>query len=288
MREQLRDALQLFVVPCLAACLPWSLGFRLLARVAQAQWTFPRETENALAAARSLGPIPDEAQWRTRHRLLRLVDHADLYLSLLRSDRWLARHVTVEGRWPDRGPYLAAFFHWGAGMWALRHLRHCGQSATFLSIYFDRLIYRAIPVRYWYARLRAWETGRAAGSPLIYTGNAPAEMRRLYRQGKNVTAAIDVPLAQTRSRLPAKLFGREAMLPSGVIRIALRMNIPIVVFSVALDYETGHRHLRITPPLGVAGEAELAQEFARQLEELVASDSPGWQMWVQLQQFFPA
>ncbi len=249
-------------------------------------WVFPQETEQALAGVRSIEPSADEKAWQNAHRLVRLVDHADLYLSILRSDRWLARHVTVEGRWPERGPFLAAFFHWGAGLWGLRHLSHHRHSAAFLSVHFDRETFRAAPLRYWYARLRAWETGRAAARPLIYTGNAPAQMRRIYRQGHNVTAALDVPLAQTRGSLPARLFERPAWLPKGVIRIAVRLRVPIVVFSMGLNHDTGARQLRISDPISGNDENELAAHFAQILERLIAADSPAWHMWAHVQDFF--
>ena len=33
------------------------------------------------------------------------------------------RFVDVEGEWPVSGPFIAMTFHWGAGLWALAHLR---------------------------------------------------------------------------------------------------------------------------------------------------------------------
>lgn len=286
MKENLRDILQLFVLPFIAALLPWAWGFRFLRLIAGAAWIFPTESQQALDGAKSLGSLTEEEKWLARHRLVRLVDHADLYLSLLRTNRWLKQNVVVEGEWPHRGPFLAAFFHWGAGLWGLRHLKQAGHNAAFLSIYFDRETFRHAPVRYWYARLRARETARSAGCPIIYTGNAPTEMRRLYRDGRNVTAALDVPLAQTRGTLPVKLFGREAWFPKGVIRLAQRMQIPIVVFSVSLDYNTGRRRLMISPTILGQSDGELASRFASQLEGLIASDPTAWHMWAHVQTFF--
>jgi lauroyl/myristoyl acyltransferase len=111
-------------------------------------------------------------------------------------------------------------------------------------------------------------------------------MRRLYRAGRNVTAALDVPLAQTRGKLPCVLFGRPASLPKGVIRIALRHAVPIVVFSMSLDAATGRRLLRISRPHPGDDEQALAQAFADALEALIAEDSAAWQMWPHVQDFF--
>ena len=32
-----------------------------------------------------------------------MVDHADFYLAIFRSDRWMRRHMDVEGHWPEPG-----------------------------------------------------------------------------------------------------------------------------------------------------------------------------------------
>ena len=89
-----------WLLPALAAVLPWRACFRVYRAVARASWPFRAETDAAhAAAARYLDP-GDAARWRRTHRLVRLVDQADYYLSRYRGDHWLDRHVLTHGAWP--------------------------------------------------------------------------------------------------------------------------------------------------------------------------------------------
>lgn len=126
-RVQARDALELWLLPALAALLPWWLGFRLLRALAHWRWLYRRPCEAALRAATAHGMVDDARAWLHEHRLMMLVDHTDLFLARTRSDRWLRRHVGVQGDWQVQGQAaLLVTFHWAAGMWAHRHARASG------------------------------------------------------------------------------------------------------------------------------------------------------------------
>ena len=104
LRNAAADALMLFAVPCGVALLPWRLGFALLKRLACNERLYRLSVDPAWAAAREHCPGCDEREWKYRFRLLRLVDHADVYLALLRGRRWRRRHVVETGSWPAPGP----------------------------------------------------------------------------------------------------------------------------------------------------------------------------------------
>ena len=149
MRSTAKLFVELFLLPGLAAILPWRWSFRLFRGVANGRRLYP-EVEWMVRGARSAGAADDEEGWRSALRLTRLFSFADLYLSMFRSDRWLRRHVDVSGNWP-RGAFLAVTYHWGAGLWALRHLKAHGKRTAFLSIRFDRATFQHSRLRYWYA-----------------------------------------------------------------------------------------------------------------------------------------
>ena len=122
LRRELSDLLEVVLFPGLAAALPWSLCFRLFKRMSRWKFLYRESCEKALAEAGKRGFAPDPAAWLAQRRLVTLVDHADHYLTRTRSDAWMKRHLSVEGDWPapDQAS-LQLTFHWGAGMWALRH-----------------------------------------------------------------------------------------------------------------------------------------------------------------------
>src|SRR5207244_8202621 len=112
--------------PAVAAGLPWRRGFSLLDSLASHDDMYSDSTASALAGVRSFAPIDDEREWKRRYRLTRLVDHCDMFLIRIRTRRWFARYVDVEGDTPRSGPYIAMTFHWGAGLWAIARMHATG------------------------------------------------------------------------------------------------------------------------------------------------------------------
>ena len=102
-RTEARDALELLLLPGLAALLPWRAAFWLFKHMAGWAWLYRGQCERALAGARSHGRVDDPARWLREYRLVILVDHADHFLSRTRSDAWLRRHVRVTGEWALQG-----------------------------------------------------------------------------------------------------------------------------------------------------------------------------------------
>jgi hypothetical protein len=279
----LKVFLEIFLLPSLAAILPWPLCFRVFRRIADRGELYP-EVEYLARGAHSVEPITDLPAWRRACRLLRLFSFADLYLSMFRGERWMKRYVDVDGHWPE-GAFLAVTFHWGAGMWALRHLRASGKRTAFLSLRFDRGTFHHALLRYWYALLRSRETRRAGGAPVIYTGGSSEQIRQALRQNTCVAALLDVPPRDGRSWLPVELFGRPARLPRGLVRLASEERIPVVSFAMNLDRQTGRLKLRIRP-LCSGSERELMDELSREFRALLAEDPPAWHGWADVQLFF--
>lgn len=276
-----------WLLPALAAILPWRACFRVYRAVARASWPFRAETDAAhAAAARYLDP-GDAARWRRTHRLVRLVDQADYYLSRYRGDHWLDRHVLTHGAWPGRGePFLALGYHWGAGLWALRSLRRAGHGAAFLSAEVDARQLGVGGVALRQARRRMRELERAGGLAPIYLGGASAAMQAVFAQGDVVVALIDVPPRAGQGTAPVTLLGRAARLPDGLLRLAQRERVPLVPFAMGVDPASGERRLDIGAPIAVAEVDAAARAVAAHFDPLLARESAAWHLWPQADAFF--
>ena len=111
-----QDALELVLVPALAALLPWRWCFRVFQWVARHTRLYQHSCQAALQQAQALGWVTDPVHFVYVRRLTTLVDHADLYLALTRNNGWMQRYMAVEGQWPAPGQAaLLCTFHWGAG-----------------------------------------------------------------------------------------------------------------------------------------------------------------------------
>jgi hypothetical protein len=285
--RSLRHLLELFVLPGLAAILPWTLCFRcyrLLARLP----IYRAQSAAALTGAQHLQRIADPRRWLAEHRLTRLCDHADLYLSMTRGDRWMHRHLQVRGQWPLASqPFLAVTFHWGAGWWALRHLRAQGVRSAFLSIRFDRTSFQGDRVAFGYANLRMREVCRASGADAIYTNGASAAIREAWRQGISVVALFDVPPQLTPHSVTSRVLERDIRLPSGLARLARDEGVPVVAFNVGIDAATGARLLEISPPCGGGDEFETVAYLAKEFDRLLSRSLAAWHLCADAPVFFP-
>jgi hypothetical protein len=284
-----REAAKLVVLPGMALLLPWRLCFPFYRWLAGHDWLYGGETRAAMAAAASHGFVREPRDWAWAYRLMRLVDHADLYLSRFRGRRWMRRHLEVRsGGWPaSGGPFLAITFHWGSGLWGLRHLRQSGRPAAVLVRDIPASLFSGRPVLGWYADARTRETAAAGGGGVIHaTSGSLAQIRRRFRQGGNVVALLDVPAEEGQKHLECEFLGRRAAFPRGLMHLAVSEKMPVVVYDVSLDRESGKRVLRIDDLGCVDDEKALLALLVARLEAMIRRDPPSWHHWPGVAAFF--
>ncbi len=287
LRTELRDLLELVLLPGLAAVLPWPLCFRVFRRLARWDGLYRQPCHAALHEARARGWAVDEADWLLKRRLVTLVDHADFYLSRTRSDAWLRRHLQAQGEWPATGSAaILCTFHWGAGMWGLRHARAQGLRAHPLVAPLQGAHFRGRTVLHWYARARTAEVGRVLACAALDVSASLRPALRALRGGEQVVAAVDVPSDQVASAEPVSLLGRRALVPKALMRLAVEQRIPVALYVTGLDFATGGRSLYIAP-LGLRGDVStLAQEVFDELDKNIRQEPAAWHFWGEAPRFF--
>ncbi|MBK7470969.1 MAG: hypothetical protein IPI73_10455 [Betaproteobacteria bacterium] len=281
------------LIPGSAALLPWDMGFRRLAAHARDANLYREACEAAYAGAKTIFDIRDAEDWKRRYRLVRLVDHCDLFLVRTRSHRWLRRHVDVEGAWPTSAPFIAITFHWGAGLWSLAHLHAQGFRAHLLSAPVDRAMFHGDSVAYAYARERNRTVAIAGGAPVIYTGGASTtsgiQAIAALRRRDVVMALYDIPAdpsGDKRSTLLTRVCERPVRLPAGLARIAATERAMVVPFSMGFDYRSGRRRLRIEESFVAADAQMFADRLGQSLTRLIRGDSAAWHFSALAPQFF--
>ncbi|MDX8389748.1 MAG: hypothetical protein R8M38_04575 [Mariprofundaceae bacterium] len=292
MKRFFLDAIELYLIPCCAAFLPWSLCFRLYRHLATYEWLLKLEVELALAGINDIMHPVDQKQWKYDYRLHRLIDLADPFISLFRSDRWMQQHLEAIGQWPEgKKPLFIITFHWGEGMWMLRHLKSQGRPVAVLVKSFSRDSSRHL-LRYWIAHFRVWVMQRAGGATMIVTGensrdkNSILTMKRCLNSDISVYGLLDVPVTRQRSSMEAKLFGKVVFLPRGLLQLALRTDATLVMATLSVDKMSGLRRLFISDTIPLTDEESLMAILAAKLEESVLQDTSAWHHWPSVQSFF--
>ena len=290
LRTEWRDLLELVLLPGLAAVLPWPLCFRIFRRLARWDWLYHDPCHSALTQARLRGWVHDEANWLLKRRLITLVDHADFYLARTRSDAWMRRYVHAGGRWPTgKDAAILCTFHWGAGMWGLRHAAAHGLHAHALVAAMEGMPFAGRSVLRRYAMARTRSVGRALGrAPLVVSGSLRPVVQAL-RRNEQVFAAVDVPADQVDASVPVVLRGMCARVPKGLLRLAADMRVPVTVYVTGFDVHTGQRLLDIVQmplPSADGGVQELADAVFQHLEASLARDNAFWHFWGEAPRFF--
>jgi len=286
-RTELRDLLELVLLPALAVVLPWRLCFRIFRRLARWDGLYQAPCHAALAQARAFGWAQDDADWLLKRRLVTLVDHADFYLSRTRSDAWMRRYLAVQGAWPPgNAAGIACTFHWGAGMWGLRHAHAQGLQLHPLVAPLQGAHFEGRSVLHWYARARTAEVGRVLGCSALDVSASLRPVLRALQQGEQVVAAVDVPPDQVAASEPVQVLGRQMLVPSGLLRLAVERRVPVVLYLTGIDLHSGGRLLNIRP-LGVRDDVGLlAQEIFKELDQVIQAEPPAWHFWGEAPRFF--
>jgi hypothetical protein len=278
---ELRDFLELVLLPAMAAVLPWRVCFRVFGWLARQHWLYQEPCQLALKRARALGWAgEDEVHWLWVRKLVTLIDHADHYLGLFRSDKWMRRHLSVKGHWPHcKKPLLLLTFHWGAGYWGLRHASASGLSPHALIATLDSGAYQGRTVLRRYAMSRNANVSRTLGADTIDVSKDLKKVSRSIRLGDPLLGVVDVPADEARASIDVKLLGMRACVPRGLFKLAVEKQLDVVVYITGLDTQTGQRFLTIKP-LGIYGDTQnLADAVFQELDSFIALDAPAWHFW---------
>ncbi len=286
LRLECRALLELYLIPGLTALVPWSIGFRWLRFCSRFSWLYQGEWRAALTQARDFVGIDDEALWTRQFRLSRLVDHADYWTSRTRSRRWLRHHVDVQQSWPTLDTAaVGIFFHVCPGLWAMRSLREQGFDTSVLAGHFSRRSMGGSYLAHFYGVIRLRELQRVSGGPLIFSPGTVKKSLAMIEAGGWVAGTPDVPPTETALGVPVTLFDRPAHFAEGLLLIARRAKVPVVIFTFGLDLATGRRQLEV---LGThdPNESCLIQTIANHWQRLLCERSWGFMLWAAMPAWF--
>lgn len=286
-----RDVVELILLPGLAAVLPWRLAFRILRWVAfRSSYPYRASVDAAWQQVLERGHAraQDEALWKAERRLVTLVDHADMYLSLTRNAaRYRARWLDVQGQWTPAGQAaVLVTFHWGAGMWGLYHATSSGLQPVALIESLNRAHFAGRPWLYHYIRWRLTQVRKALGEAPVDISENLRPILQALRENKQVLVVADVPADRAGSHIDVQFAGHSAKVPRPLLKLMASQRTPVCYYITGIDLTTGRRFLRIEP-LGQFDDVDaLAQALFARLDGLMAEKNVAWHFWDQAPRFW--
>lgn len=230
---------------------------------------------------------PDE--WMERFRIMRFLDRTDLYLTLLRSNRWMNQFVAVRGVWPKKMPFLALTFHYGAGFWVFRHLRLHLNAISAVRSSSKHSEFGDDWVRFRYNQLRNWNLDHEMNSMALVVGaDVVRGAVKCLQSGRSFIGLFDVPAERQKNALELPFLGGKARFNRGLVQIAKLAQVPIVVYTMRVDEGGLKRVLSISEPISTLdqGENSIGCEIVSHLERALMTDSTQWHQWGAVNTFF--
>lgn len=286
-KTECRDFLEVVFFPALAAILPWRMCFKIFKILAKWDFLYREPAERALFEAAKRGWASDPKAWLARRKLVTLVDHADHYLARTRSDAWMARHLEVSGEWPASDkPALLLTYHWGAGMWALRHANAAGIRGHMLVAAVNSAHFAGHSVLHRYIKARTASIALALRRPTVDVSVSLKPVLKALRAQEQVIAVIDVPADQVNASAPVDILGMTARVPTALLRLAVEKSLPVTLFLTGINLVTGKRTLNIKSINPSEDLISLTACVFNELSLAIEKDPAAWHFWSESQRFF--
>jgi phosphatidylinositol dimannoside acyltransferase len=286
-KRELRDLVELVLVPGLAAVLPWRWCYALFKLLSHWSWLYRDAARITFEQAHSRGFASDPEDWGRKWRQMSMVDHADFFLAATRSNRWLDHYVDVSGSWPEPGKAaIICAFHWGAGMWSLRHLGASGLHVHALVASLGGDPPPGERVRHTYFRYRNALVRRALGTQPLDVSASLRPVLEALRAGEQVGTSVDVPPHMTSASSSIPFLGGRARFPRGLFRIATAHDIPVSVYLTGISLEDGRRFIRVFPTIIESDSDALMQKVFCRLEDAIREEPALWHFWGMAGHFF--
>ena len=150
----------------------------------------------------------------------------------------------------------------------------------------DSPAYQGRPLLMAYARRRVAMVVRETGQPTLDASGSLRAIPQVLRDGDQVLAVVDVPTDELSAAVQVELLDARALMPRGLLRMAVQRQIPMTLYLTGLDTETGARWLRIRP-IGVYDDVEaLVVRVFGELDEAIRAEPWSWHFWAQAPWFW--
>lgn len=286
-KRQLRELVELFLLPVFATLLPWRWSLRLFRWLSRWPGWYREEIELSMNHVRALGVVEDVDAFARRLRWRLLIEHMDCYLVPMRGDRFLRRWVKAHGDpLPESGPVLFIGTHHGCGYWFLPYVKSRHLRPNIVAPRLGPLLSRSSLQGNLYVRLRHKLIAYAAGRPLVYKGGSAGEaIRHMLSEGEVCFGLCDMPTNRPDA-VPVSLLGMPTRLAQNMFEIGVQTGAPIYLFTSDTDLQTGVRHIHFQRADSDCPE-KIVRQFADLLNLAMLRDTSGWRFWSIAPSFFP-
>ena len=229
--------------------------------------------------------VEDEARWKSRWRLVELVEARDLWLALLGRRKVLTRAVHQHGmpRATDRLVLLG--MHWGPSVLALALFRDAGLDPRFVYRKVPGEIARVAPFHYLYLKLLvAYIRRMCAGRDISVPGARKVLHNALGERGTPVVL-LDAPITSTGHSVWGRVLDQKTEFYRDGPELLVEGQARCVLYTLGLAPD-GTNVLTCSEPFQPGSAEQLLQRYAEWMTQCLTTDSAQWRLWHAAQQLF--
>ncbi len=266
--------MELFIIPGIAVFFPWWITIRLYRCLAYLPFLYRLRTQGCAEGARYLGLLwEDEKAWIRMNKINVMVDFADAFLLLTRSNRYWHKYIDENITRQLQKQQIIFFPHYGAGAWLYRILLNNNNDIYAMG---DALP-KNFSVESLYLRFRVWVLRRYRATYI--RSNDMRGIRAALKQQGTILVCPDMPEIQgAESFKITTALGRLNVL-SRFFKLAENRQLPVMCAVFALDPITGRRHFDAVSLTEKTAE-ECASVFADKTVAAIQQQSYLWRMMV--------
>lgn len=277
--RELKDALEFFILPVIAVLLPWRVSYqyiRLITRLPIYNAALLQSYQHALELG--LVTAADKKAWLHANKISQMVDVVDIYLCLLRGDKFLDKYVITN--FDDKAlaqQLLISFPHYGTGLWLYRYLNRLGLHSNLLINplkkipLFTRPFFRTLSYR-----LRVFVLEKRCAVNIVSPGDM-ANIRKALRQQEIILVSADMPYQPTVKSYQVETKLGKLNVTAGFFDLAERRSMAATNMILGFDVKSGRRQFLMDEVKQLPALAQ-AERFGKLTAAAIVKKSYLWRM----------
>ena len=281
------DLVVYVLIPALTLLLPASFSRALTARIAGWQWLLSHQAGECCRRAAKYTAIEDEREWKTRWRLVVILEVRDLCLLTCGRRRAVFEEISGSEDIELARDKVLVGMHWGPSISILSLLFSRGMRPLMVFRPVEFSIFRHRP---WYYLYLAW-SGRyihktCAERAITIKGAGEALQRELPRSGTSVVL-LDAPPTPGRSTIDGVVLGQVVKFNAGFPGILQESGREYLFYALSLhEGNSGLRKLELSAPARLRSQENFIRDYCDNLTIHIRADPAQWRIWQVAEQFF--
>lgn len=271
--KELRDWLEYLIIPSVAVILPWPITVRFFWLIARLPFLYRQQTLHCLAGAKNLNLVPqnDEKKWLLNCKINVMVDLADIFLLMTRSNNFWKKYIIDEVTPLLKERQIVFFPHYGSGMWIYRILAN--QNIPIRAI--GNPIKKGLSAIELNLRLRVWILMRHNAKQVL-PGNL-ISIRNMLKNKVALLVSPDMPKNEYNRAYAIKTDLGKINILSSFFKLSESQSIPAIAAVFSLDPKTGKRYF-YAQELSADKAYDKAEAFAKITADAIIAKPYLWRM----------